>query len=190
MSLYTIVLFLHVSGDIGLFIGIGTQLFSLAALRRAKNVAQVRAIVGLITMSDSVSVVSALLTIAAGLYMALTVWGLQTGWIAVALASIIVLLPPLIRGVIEPRMRAIVAMAREAPDGPLSAALSAHIHDPVLGTALQTMAALVLGIVFLMTIKPSLVGSIIAMAVALALGLTSGLPLWRAARIAHPRTEG
>ena len=34
-----------------------------------------------------------------------------------------------------------------------------------------------LGIVFLMTTKPSLTGSITAMAVALALGLASGLPL-------------
>jgi hypothetical protein len=43
---------------------------------------------------------------------------------------------------------------------------------------LQTGAAIVLGIVFLMTTKPALVGSITTMAVALALGLASGLPFW------------
>lgn len=182
MNLYSLVLFVHVSGDIGIFIGIGAQLLSLMALRRATRVEHARAIAGLITLSDPISVISALVTIAAGLYMALTVWGLQTGWIAVALASLVVLLPPCIVGVVEPRMRAIVTMAKEVPDGPLPATLDTRIHDPVLGTALHTVAAVVLGIVFLMTNKPSLAGSILAMVVALALGLASGLPLWRAAR--------
>lgn len=190
MNLYSLMLFLHVSADIGIFIGIGAQLLSLMALRRATRVEQVRAIAGLISLSDPISVVSALVTIAAGLYMALTVWGLQTGWIAVALVSLVVLLPPLIVGVIEPRMRALVTMAKAATDGPLPATLDTRIHDPLLGTALQTVAAIVLGIVFLMTTKPALAGSIIAMVVAVVLGLASGLPLWRAARIAHPRTEG
>jgi hypothetical protein len=44
------------------------------------------------------------------------------------------------------------------------------------------MAAVMIGIVFLMTTKPALMGSIIAMAVFLVLGLASGLPLWRSAR--------
>lgn len=182
MNLYNLVLFLHVSGDIGIFIGVGAQLLSLVALRRARDVEQARAIAGLITLTDPIAVSSALVMIATGLYMALTIWGLRTGWIAVALASMIVLLSPLIAGVIEPRMRAIVTMAREASPGPLPESLETRIHDPVLGTALQTMAAVVLGIVFLMTNKPALTGSIAAMLVALALGLASGLPLWRPVR--------
>jgi hypothetical protein len=178
MNLYSIVKFLHVSADMGIFVGIGAQLLSLAALRRATSVAQARAIAWLITTTDLVAVISALATIAAGLYMTLAVWGFQHGWITVTLGSLIVLLLPLIRGVIEPRMRAIVATAREAPDGPLPEALARLIHDPILGMTLQTEAAVVFGIVFLMIIKPSLAGSIIAMAAALALGLASGLPFW------------
>ena len=38
----------------------------------------------------------ALLTIASGLYMALAAWGILTGWILVALASIVVFIPPAI----------------------------------------------------------------------------------------------
>jgi hypothetical protein len=181
MNLYSLVLFLHVCGDIGVFIGIGLQLFSLMALRRAKHVEQVQALTWLITLSDRVSVSSALLMIAAGLYMALTVWGLKTSWIAVALASLVVLLAPLIAGIIEPRMRIITTLAKDAPSGPLPAPLVMSIHDPVLGTAVQTVATVILGIVFLMTNKPPLIGSITAMAIFLILGLASGLPLWRAA---------
>ena len=178
MNLYTIALFLHVAGDIGIFVGLGVQLLCLMPLRRAQRVEQVHLLAGLIRTADVVSVTGALLTIATGLYMALTAWNLQVGWIAVALGSLVALILPLIADVIEPRTKAIVKMAGGAEAGPIPAAFSRHIHDPVLAIGLQTAAAVVLGIVFLMTTKPALAGSIITMAAALALGLASGLPLW------------
>ncbi len=182
MSIYTIVLFLHVSGAIGYFISTGTWLFGLSALRRARRVEQVRALTNLVGRSGPLFGISVLLILATGLYMALTAWGLRTGWIDVALISLI-LIAPLGTAFIEPRRRAIDRLAREAPDGPLSQALEQRTHDPVLLTALQTLAALLLGIVFLMTTKPSLTGSLIVMAVALVLGLASGLLVSRATRI-------
>ena len=182
MSFYSFAKFVHIASDIGIFIGIGAQLLSLAALRQIKRAEQARVLLWLITTSDVITIVSAALTITAGLYMALTIRGLQISWIAVSLGSLVALLLPLIRVFVEPRMRAIVKMTRETPDGPLPQALEARIHDPILGTALQMVAAVVFGIVFLMTVKPSLVGALIGMLAALALGLVSGLPLWFAAR--------
>ena len=182
MSIYTIVLFLHVSGAIGYFIGTGTWLFGLSALRRAQRVEQVRALTNLVGRSGPLFGISVLLILATGLYMALTAWGLRTGWIDVALISLI-LIAPLGTALIEPRRRAIDRLAREAPDGPLSQALEQRTQDPVLLTALQTLAALLLGIVFLMTTKPALTDSLIVMAVALVLGLASGLLVSRATRI-------
>src|SRR2546430_479268 len=102
-----------------------------------------------------------------------THWGFQTGWIAVGLISL-VLIAPLGTALIEPRRRAIERLAQEAPDGPLPESLERRIHDPILLTALQTVATLLLGIVFLMTTKPALTGSLIVIAIALALGLASG----------------
>jgi Predicted integral membrane protein (DUF2269) len=181
MNLYTIALFFHVSGAIGYFVGIGTWLFILVGLWRAKRVEQVRALVNLIGLSGPFSGISVLLLLASGFYMALTAWGLQTGWIDVALISLILMLP-LGTALIEPRRRAIDRLAQETPDGPLPQSLEKRIHDPVLLTALQTVAALLLGIVFLMTTKPSFIGSLIVMAVALALGLASGVLVSRATR--------
>jgi hypothetical protein len=40
------------------------------------------------------------------------------------------------------------------------------------------MVVLVLGIVFLMTIKPSLDGSLLAIGVSVVLGVVASLPLW------------
>ena len=186
MSSYTIALFLHVSGAIGYFVGIGTWLFILIGLRRAQRVEQVRSLVNLIGLSGPITGISLLLILTTGFYMAFTAWSLQTGWIAIALISLVLMVPSG-AALIEPRRRSIARLAQEAPDGPLPQALEQRIHDPVLGTTLQTVAVLLLGIVFLMTNKPSLTGSLIVMAVALALGLVSGLLVSRATR---PRGQG
>jgi len=158
----------------------------------------VRALANLLGITGPLFGISVLLILAAGLYMALTAWSLQTSWIAVGLISLIIM-APLGTALIEPRRRAIARLAREAPDGPLPESLEQRIHDPILWTALQTVAVLLLGIVFLMTTKPALTGSLIVIAIALALGLASGAlasrtmrtqgrawPRTRAARIAEP----
>jgi hypothetical protein len=186
MSIYKIVLFLHVSGAIGYFVGMGTWLFGFAALRRAQRVEQVRALTNLTGRLGPLFGISVLLILVTGLYMAITAWGFQTGWIPVALVSLI-FTASLGTAFVEPRRRAIARLAQEAPDGSLPQELEQRMHDPILGTALQTVTILLLGIVFLMTNKPSLVGSLIVMAVALALGLASGLLFSRATRTRRQR---
>jgi len=173
MTTYTIVLFLHISGAIGYFVAMGTWLFSLSALRRAQRVEQVRALTQLIRRSGPLFGISVLLLVT-GLYMTITAWGFQVGWTLVALISLI-LIAPLGSAFIEPRRRAIDRLAQEAPDGPLPRSLERSTHDPILLTAVQTVTILLLGIVFLMTNKPSLAGSLVVMAIALVLGLASGL---------------
>src|SRR6266700_970344 len=118
MSLYTLALFLHVSGAIGVCVSLGTWLFGLAALRRARRVEQVRALVWLIVIVDPFMVASVLLIGLAGFYMALSTLGLQTSWIAVALVSF-VLIAPIGPFILSTRMHAIRDLVAEAPDGRL-----------------------------------------------------------------------
>src|SRR5215472_11878890 len=175
MSIYTIVLFVHVIGAIGYFLGIGTSLLILVGLRRAHHVEQVRALIHLNNLSGPFGVGSAVVLLIAGLYLALSAWSLLTGWILVALISLLLIVPTS-AALIAPRRSAIVKqLERSAPDGALSLSLSQRLHDPVLLATLLTVAALLLGIVFLMTTKPALAGSLIVMAVALLLGLLSSL---------------
>ena len=190
MSTYTLVLFIHLVGAIGAFVSIGTWLLGLSALRRARRVEQVRALAWLIIVASPLMVLSVLLIALAGLDMALSAWGLQTGWIAVAIVSFVLMAPvgPL---VLAARMYTIMDLAREAPDGPLPDELERRTHDPILLVAAQTLTAVLLGIVFLMTTKPALVNSIVVMVVAFFLGVVSGLPFWlRGRRAKHAPGSG
>jgi uncharacterized membrane protein len=174
MSAYTLVKFLHVSGAIGYFVAVGLLLFGVAALRRARRVEQVRVLADLLGRSGPLFGISVLLILAAGLYMTFDLWGFQTGWIAVALVSLL-LIAPIAGVIVESRRRVIARLAHDAPDGPLPATLLARIHDPVLATTPWTVTALLLGIVFLMTNKPPLPVALLVMAIALVLGLASGM---------------
>lgn len=175
MSIYTIVLFVHIIGAIGYFLSIGSWLFILGGLRRAQRVEEVRALMHVNDLSRSVGGGSGLVLLIAGFYLALSAWGLLTSWILVALSSLILILPTN-EVLLAPRTRALVKqLERSAPEGEISLALWQHIHDPILWATSQTTAVLLLGIVFLMTTKPNLGGSLIVMAVALVLGLLSSL---------------
>jgi hypothetical protein len=181
MSIYTVALFVHVIGACGMFAGFGTWFIGLIALRRAERVEQVRTITTLLALAHSVGAYSVVLVIIPGVYMALTMWGLQTSWIVVSIAGVLVAAPIGSR-LIDDRVKALKAVAREVPDGALSPELAALTHDPVLGTAMHINSLLVVGIIFLMTVKPPLLASIITMVGALVVGLLSSLPFWLAAR--------
>jgi hypothetical protein len=189
MSRYEIALFLHVSGAIGIWITLGIWLFGLAGLRRARRVEQVRALAWLIVVATPLMLLSLVLLGVAGFYMALTVWGLQTTWIAVSLVSML-LIGPIGAFVLDRRMHAILDHGRAVADGPLPDVLAARTHDPLLATGAQTVASVLLGNVFLMTTKPALDVAISVMVGALTLGLLSGLPaLWARHRWARRRAS-
>jgi hypothetical protein len=70
-------------------------------------------------------------------------------------------------------------MARLGPavgraEGPLSAELREMLRSPILLMSLRVRLAIVLGVVFLMTVKPSGVASLAVMVVAVALALLAG----------------
>jgi hypothetical protein len=174
MSTYVIVLYLHICGALGYFISAGTRSLDMVILRRAQRVEQVRIIMTLDNWLGPVFGISLLILVTTGLYMAAVAWGPYTAWIDVALVSVI-LMAPAGTLLMEPGRRAIAKLADKLPDGPIPPALSRRIYNPILQASARALPLLLLGIVFLMTTKPSLGGSIIVMVIALALGLVVGI---------------
>jgi hypothetical protein len=187
VSTYVIVLFLHISGALGYFISAGARSLNMIILQRAQRVEQVRIITTLDNWLGPLAGISLLTLVVTGLYMTATTWGFSTGWIDVTLTSVI-LLAPAGALLMEPRRRAIVAMARELPDGPIQPALQRHIDNRVLQATARALPLLLLGIVFLMTTKPSLGGSILVMAVALTLSISVGVLMPRPAIVRKAQT--
>jgi hypothetical protein len=100
-------------------------------------------------------------------------------WILVSLAALVVM-GVLGSAVSARRLAAIEKAVVEETGGALPPALQRQIADPGLLIAVQSAGMLGLGIVFLMTARPDLIGSLMTVAVAIVLGIVS-VQFWRPA---------
>ena len=187
MKVGDVELFLHVFGVISIFVGFGILLLATIALERMSRVEQVRAIIAplvagrrvgpeQISAIDVIVVAGVLLIVATGVTMAKANNYVWSSWVDVATATFI-LLAPVGPFVINPRLHAIAEEARGTADGPLPASLRARIHDRVLALAMRSSIAVLIGLVFLMTTKPTLLVSVVVILVAVVLGAASCVQL-------------
>ncbi|HEX3233873.1 MAG TPA: hypothetical protein VHR41_06730 [Gemmatimonadales bacterium] len=179
MSLYSIAVFLHVVGALGIFAAIGLEWTGLTNLRRAAGTTQVREWLRLLAAPRTVGGPSALLILASGIYMSATRWGPQA-WILVALGGMVVVAA--VGGAVGGRRAAAIARALPAEGGSLSPTLRQQVNDPALIVSLWTRSALLLGIVFLMSVRPSWGGALAVMGIALVLGIALSRPALGAGR--------
>jgi hypothetical protein len=178
MNGYAVALFVHIVGALGLFVALGLEWTSLLLLRRATTSEQVRERLRLASGVPRVSGAALAALLVSGLYLTVTVWG-GVAWIAVALAAM-VLMAVLGAALSRPRLAAI---GRAVEAGSL-----ARLPDPLLWLSIHIRLAVALGIVFLMTFKPDLNGSLLIIAVTAVLGLVAALPAVTAGRSKQPTT--
>jgi hypothetical protein len=169
MSWYHLALFAHIIGVVGLFMCIGIELACVVSMRRARTVEFVRAWVAPEAPLEKIFPLVTLLILVAGLYMTFADWGWQVPWIDISLVLLIAAsaLGPAVNG---RRLKAIHRAADAAGSGPIPPALRQLINDPVLWTSVVTITASAIAIIFLMTIKPGLLGSLVTTVACLALG--------------------
>jgi hypothetical protein len=176
-------LFLHITGVIGMFIGYGALVLGTIALRRATRLEQVRAIATALTYGrrigfehvsviDALVVASVLVIAFTGLDMARYTGDWRSGWVEVAIATFLVMAPigPL---VINPRLHAVALAAGGEAMGEVPIQLDSLLRDAVLTMALRVSLAVLVGLAFLMTVKPSLLWSVLAILLALMVGLAA-----------------
>jgi hypothetical protein len=168
--LYNIALFTHIVGVLGIFTSIALELASLFGLRRARSMEEVRAWTGIHKVIAWGFPLAALLTLGAGLFMAWDAWGWNVPWIDVAFL-VLITMGLLGRLVNARRHQQLYQAMGTTLNGPLSDELSSQLADPVLWSSVLLMTAVGLGVVFLMTVKPDLLGSFITLAIAVVVGL-------------------
>lgn len=192
MELYTLLLFTHILGVLGLFIGMGLQWVSVLRLRRAQTRGQASEWISLARGAGRFSPIAGVLVLGAGIAMMVMRWTLTTPWIMVSLLAIVLMMVASM-GVSVRRIKVIartLAQASGDAGDPLPPESHGLTHNPALWLATQLAAGQALGVVFMMTVKPELVGSLLTLAVALALGAAAGVATAKPRRRPDAATTG
>jgi len=177
MTGYTIALYLHFLGLVGLFVGYGLEWTGSSMLRRAASAEQARAALALYRFSLPISGPGLLLLILSGGYLASITGGMRQAWISASLLAIVVAL-----GIgfvfILPRVRTIRAALPEGNVALPDTALT-RVKDPMVVTLIRVRFVLALGIVYLMTAKPaSLATGLFLLLGAIVIGLLCAASSW------------
>lgn len=165
--MFSIALFLHITGALGLFAGIAIEMIALAALRRATSAAQLREWVRPIGVLRRIMMPSMILLVVTGGYLAMSSHE-HAAWVVVGMIGVVAM--AVLGAVVIRRRVAAIAQAVPAHEGALSPALRDRLQDPVLYVAAWLRTALGLGIVFDMSVKPETPVALAALVVSLVLG--------------------
>ena len=174
MNNYSIALFLHIVGALGVFVALGLEWTGLSQIRSAMTLEQVRAWMGILKNVRKVGFVSMLASVITGVYMMVRDYGREP-WIIVTIGSLVLVIA-LAQVVTAPRMVAI-GQALVMEKGPFSKTFHSLANHPLLSVSIQTRVAIALGIVFLKTVKSGWGGSLLTIGIAIVLGLASALPM-------------
>jgi hypothetical protein len=183
MTIYSIALYLHIVGTLGLAVALGLEWIGLSKVRNAQVPDQFRSWMGILKGTNNLGFPSMVTTVVTGIYMMVAVWGSQA-WIYVTLGSLLLVIILSI-ALSRPRLIAIgQSLVKEK--GSVTLTLRNLVNHPLLRISIQTRVAIILGIIFLKIAKPDLVGSLLTIGVAIAIGIASSLPAARK----EPAREG
>jgi hypothetical protein len=168
MPLYQLALFLHILGAFGLIASLAVEAVALRGLRAAGTAEQARPWLFTMRGIRIMAPASIGLILVMGLYLMASEWGWR-GWIICGLVGL--LLIGIIGGVLTGTRMARLGPALSPAQGPLTDQMLAMLRDPVLVLSSRLRIALVVAVLFLMSVKPSPIGSVVVVAAAIVLGL-------------------
>ena len=163
MTLYTFLKFIHVLSAMAVCGALAIEGAAIARLHRATGPTDLRDALNGFRLLRILMPLTMVPTVISGMYLVRTAWSWRAPWITVALASLVLVL---VAGVTTTARS--VAHVRKAQQG-------GHTRDWISWPSFVMRAAIFAGIVFLMTVKPGLRGSLAAIGVAAAGGLLASL---------------
>jgi hypothetical protein len=178
MTIYSTVVFIHVVSAIGRFIALAAEGAIFFRIRTAQSVEEARFFIRVFQRLRIIAIPSFLGVLVGGMYLA-SKWGRGIFWIPLALGAtlLIMLIGGFATGRRIARLRKV--LLNDKADLP-SEALSAMTKDNALLLSYGPRMGLGLGMVFLMTAKPDLLGSLGALAAGCGAGLLGAAWMRRA----------
>jgi hypothetical protein len=175
MTLYSIILFLHVAAVLALFASLSFEVLSLFHLRRASDLSDVHRWIDPVPGIRLLAIGSILVVLFSGVYLAVRMSAFDLAWPKVAIGAL--LLIATFGALTGKRRRAIrrssAAAAKMKPE------LLRQLQDPFLKISLGIRIAVFLGVVLLMAANPILWQSIAIVIGSVVLGLLLSLVAWR-----------
>jgi hypothetical protein len=158
VTIYLVAKFLHVVGALAVFSAVGLEIAILRGLTLAQSAAAAHAALAGLRVHKRVGTAAMLLIFVPGIYMAIAAWGMPA-WLLAAIAAMVAIV-------------ALDATATRSSLAALESALQRSTDDAHVGQLLRRLwssfaarAALLLGIVALMSMKPALPGAVLTLAV-------------------------
>ena len=170
MNLYKISLFLHVLGALILFIALGIEWLTYTRLKKTSTVQYTREWMGNLMILRKAHPIALILILIPGIYMMVDIWK-GAAWIIVAFICMVAM-AILGNAVTGKRMMQIgKSLQNNAVD---MNEVRNKFNQKILLNSIWIRTAIGVAIIFLMTDKPALTGSIITVAVATVAGFIPG----------------
>lgn len=171
MTLYSLVLFLHVTAVLSLFAVLSFEALSLFQLRRASSLTDARRWIEAVPRLPLAAMGSLLFVFFSGIYLAMQMSVLDLAWPKVTVGALLLIAP--LGALTSRRMRAIRRACTDAKA--MNSELISRLQDPFLKISLGIRNAVFLGIALLMSAKPELWESMGVVGISVVLGLLSPL---------------
>ena len=172
MTLYTLILFIHVTGALSLFLAFGLEWAAISFLSRSNTSQEAQTWLRLARLGPLVNGPALLLAILSGGYLASIISAFKQGWIPASFVGITVV--ALLGGAINaPKMRAI---RLAIPEGGEKLAAALRSKALPVSVRLRTFAAL--SIVFMMATKLPFAQCMFVLLAGLIVGLLFCIPVF------------
>jgi len=169
MTLYSFVLFAHITGVLAMFACLSLEVLSLSRLRRASTLSEVQLWIEPVPRLSRIALGSLLVILLTGVFLTIQMSGFGLAWLKVTVAAFLLMAP---LGAASGRR--IRNVQRLSANGKMTQSeILDLLRHPFLKVSLAMRIAVFLGIVLLMTAKPGLPESLAIAGLSVVLGLAS-----------------
>jgi hypothetical protein len=170
MTLYAVILFLHLLAVVAAFSATAIMHFGLVRLRKADRVTTARDALMLAARTGRAMPIVGAALLLTGALLTQTAWSWTTPWIDVSIAGLVAIMVTG-GGMLGRRIRALGPLLQRPADDLLDDALASSLRDPSLWIIAQLPPLLAIGVMFVMTTKPGLGLGVMEIVVIVALGM-------------------
>lgn len=164
--LYLIALFLHVTGALMLAAAVAVEWLCVISLRKAATIESARGPLSTYSRLGMIGGIGMFLILIPGIYMAAVAWR-DAGWVAVGFVGIVLI--GAIGGIMTGRkMRKMKSDA--AGINELTPEFRKRAGDNSLVLSIRLRTVILVGVVYMMTVKTSMTGSVIVLVISILIG--------------------